>query len=50
MVLFVVKEVAKITFEEMVESIIPFYIPLIFTLLLITYVPWLVMVLPNLMK
>lgn len=50
MVLFVVKEVAKITFEEMVESIIPFYITLIFTLLLITYVPWLVMVLPNLMK
>jgi tripartite ATP-independent transporter DctM subunit len=50
MVLFVVKEVAKITFEDMVKAIIPFYIPLLFTLLLITYFPQIVMFIPNLMK
>jgi tripartite ATP-independent transporter DctM subunit len=50
MVLFVVKEVAKISFEEMVQATMPFFIPLFLTLLLITYIPQLVMFVPNLMK
>jgi tripartite ATP-independent transporter DctM subunit len=50
MVLFVVKEVAKISFEDMVKATMPFYVPLLFTLLLITYFPQIVMFIPNLMK
>jgi len=50
MVLFAVAEVAKIKFDEMVKAIIPFYIPILFTLFLVTYVPWLCVFIPNLMK
>jgi tripartite ATP-independent transporter DctM subunit len=50
MVLFVVKEIAKIPFEDLCKAMLPFYIPLMVTLLLVTYWPQMVLFIPNLMK
>ena len=41
-------EVGKVTFEEVTLAVIPFFIPLIVVLLMITYIPDLVLWLPNL--
>ena len=48
MLLFVVCRVAKLPFDVMVKSIIPFYIPLLAILLMVTYLPQIVLWLPNL--
>ena len=50
MVLFTVSEVAEIKVEEVIRAIFPFYLPLVITLLLVTYFPQLVMFLPNMIK
>lgn len=49
MVLYVLVNVADTTFERAVKATFPFLIPLIVTLLLITYVPEIVTFLPNLL-
>lgn len=46
--LYIVTDIAKEPFEKVVKATLPFLIPLIITLLLITYFPGLVMFLPNL--
>ena len=46
--LFICAKTANITIEEMYKAILPFLIPLILVLLLITYVPGIVTWLPNL--
>ncbi|WP_366655682.1 TRAP transporter large permease [Fodinicurvata sp. EGI_FJ10296] len=38
--LYIVTEIAEIRFEETVRAVLPFLIPLIAVLILITYVPW----------
>lgn len=48
MCLYAVCRVAKLPFERMVKAIIPFYIPLLIVLLLITFIPSIVLFLPNL--
>lgn len=50
MVLFVVKEVAHISFEDLVPAVMPFYPCLMVVLLLVTYFPPICMFIPNLMK
>jgi len=50
MVLFTVSEVADIKVEAVIRAVFPFYLPLVITLLLVTYFPQLVMFLPNLIK
>jgi len=40
---------AKILFDRVVRATIPFYIPLLIVLLLVTFVPDLVLWLPNLL-
>lgn len=50
MCLYATASVAKISFERMVKAVAPFYIPLLVTLTLVTFVPGLVMWLPNLLK
>ena len=50
MVLFTVSEVAEIKVENLIRAVFPFYLPLVITLLLVTYFPQLVMFLPNLMQ
>jgi len=47
MSLFVVSEVADIGIEKVIKDTIPFMIPLIIVLLLITYFPSLVLAIPN---
>jgi TRAP-type C4-dicarboxylate transport system permease large subunit len=48
MVLFVLQKVARISFEATVKAVLPWLWPLLATLGLITYVPQLVLWLPNL--
>jgi TRAP-type C4-dicarboxylate transport system permease large subunit len=37
--LFLVADIAKVTMKEVLKEMLPYYIPLVATLLLITYVP-----------
>jgi len=37
--LFLVADIAKVTMKEVLKEMLPYYIPLAVTLLLITYVP-----------
>jgi TRAP-type C4-dicarboxylate transport system permease large subunit len=46
--LFLVADIAKVTMKEVLREMLPFYIPLGVTLLLITYVPWLTTWIPRL--
>lgn len=48
MCLYATSRVAKISFDSLLKAVVPFYIPLFLTLLLITYVPQIVLFLPNL--
>jgi len=47
--LFVISDVNKVKLEKLYKSILPFLIPLIATLLLVTYIPGVVTWLPNLL-
>jgi TRAP-type C4-dicarboxylate transport system permease large subunit len=47
-VLFILARVANISFERATRGALPFLIPLLFTLGLVTYWPGMVMYLPNL--
>ena len=47
--LYIMTGVAKIKFEDIVKAFWPFFIPLVITLLLITYFPSLTLFLPNLL-
>ncbi|WP_420411358.1 TRAP transporter large permease [Roseibium sp.] len=49
MVLFVLARVSKIPFEDCVRATLPFLVPLLAVLLLLTFVPGLVLWLPNLL-
>jgi tripartite ATP-independent transporter DctM subunit len=47
-VLYVISDVAKVPFERVTKATLPFMIPLVVTLLLITFIPWFTLWLPNL--
>ena len=49
LVLFVLQKVAKLSFEATVRAVMPWMVPLLATLVLITYVPSLVLWLPGLL-
>lgn len=49
LVLFVIVDIAQISFKRLVRAMVPFYIPLLIVLLLITYIPFLVTYLPKLL-
>ncbi|EAU41627.1 putative permease protein [Fulvimarina pelagi HTCC2506] len=46
-VLFTVQKVADVRFGMLIREILPFYIPLFGTLILITFIPWLVTFVPS---
>ncbi len=48
-VLYIVSDIARIPFEETVRATVPFLVPLVLVLLLVTFVPSVVMFLPNLL-
>ena len=45
--LYIVTQVGDVTFEEVALAVIPFFVPLLIVLLLITFVPPLTLWLPN---
>ena len=47
-ILFIMMDIAKISFGRMIKAMLPFYIPLGLALLIITYWPGLVLWLPRL--
>ncbi|TPE48971.1 TRAP transporter large permease [Amaricoccus solimangrovi] len=47
--LFIVTKIADITFEEVCQAILPFFVPLIVVLFIITYAPAVVLFIPNLL-
>jgi tripartite ATP-independent transporter DctM subunit len=49
-ILFIVMDIAQVSFARIVRAVIPFYLPLFFCLLLITYWADMVMVVPRLFK
>lgn len=46
--LFLVADIAQVKMKDVLKEMLPFYIPLGITLLLITYVPWITTVIPRL--
>jgi TRAP-type C4-dicarboxylate transport system permease large subunit len=46
--IFVMMDVAKVKYQDMVKALMPFYFPLLLFLILITFVPAISMVLPTL--
>jgi tripartite ATP-independent transporter DctM subunit len=46
--LFLVADIAKVQMREVLREMLPFYIPLFATLMLITYAPWITTVIPRL--
>ncbi|MGE0803019.1 MAG: TRAP transporter large permease [Lautropia sp.] len=46
--LFLVADIGKVTMKQVLVAMLPFYVPLGITLLLITYVPWITTWLPRL--
>ena len=46
--LFVAQDIAKVSFARLIRAIFPFYIPLIAATLMIAYIPWLTLYVPNL--
>ncbi|MBX2873774.1 MAG: TRAP transporter large permease subunit, partial [Saprospiraceae bacterium] len=47
-ILFIMMDIAQVSFGRMVRAMLPFYLPLAAALLLITFWPELVLFLPNL--
>jgi tripartite ATP-independent transporter DctM subunit len=47
--LYIVSNIAKISVEKTIRSTVPFYIPLIITLFIVTFLPFLVTFLPSLL-
>jgi tripartite ATP-independent transporter DctM subunit len=48
-VLYLIADIARISFEDLVSATLPFLLPLLIVLLLITFVPQIAMFLPNLL-
>jgi tripartite ATP-independent transporter DctM subunit len=50
MVMFAVAKVANVPMNKAMVALLPFYVPLLFSLLLVTYIPQISLFLPSLMK
>jgi tripartite ATP-independent transporter DctM subunit len=48
-VLYVVSNVSKVSFERVVKATLPFLIPLLVVLAMVTFMPWVTLLLPNLL-
>jgi len=49
-ILFILKDIAQVTFGQLVRAVLPFYIPLGIALLVVTYCPGFVLWVPSLFK
>ena len=48
-ILFIMMDIAEVSFARMVRAMLPFYLPLVAALLVVTYWPELVLFLPGLL-
>jgi tripartite ATP-independent transporter DctM subunit len=48
--LFMVSKIANVSIKDVVREVVPYYIPLVVTLLIVTYVPSFILWIPNLLK
>jgi tripartite ATP-independent transporter DctM subunit len=49
-ILFILKDIAQVTFAQLVRAVLPFYIPLGIVLLIVTYWPCFVLLIPSMFK
>ena len=49
-ILFILKDIAQVTFAQLVRAVVPFYIPLGIVLLIVTYWPGFVLLIPSMFK
>ena len=49
-ILFILKDIAGVTFGQLVRAVLPFYVPLGIVLLIVTYWPKFVLFVPSLFK
>lgn len=49
-ILFILKDIAEVSFAQMVRAVLPFYVPLGIALLIVTYWPGFVLFVPSLFK
>jgi tripartite ATP-independent transporter DctM subunit len=49
LVLYITAHIAELPLSKAIREILPFYIPLLISLIIIMFVPWVTMVLPNLL-
>jgi TRAP-type C4-dicarboxylate transport system permease large subunit len=49
LVLYITAHIAELPLTKAIREILPFYIPLVVSLIVIMFVPWITMVLPNLL-
>jgi TRAP-type C4-dicarboxylate transport system permease large subunit len=49
LVLYITAHIAELSLSEAIREILPFYIPLIISLIIIMFFPWVTLVLPNLL-
>ena len=47
LVLYITARVAELPLSKAIKGILPFYIPLLISLIIIMFVPWITLVLPN---
>ena len=48
--LFMVSRIAKVTISKVIKQVLPYYVPLGITLILVTYMPRLILWIPNMLK
>jgi tripartite ATP-independent transporter DctM subunit len=49
LVLYIITDITKVPFENVVKATLPFLIPLVIVLFLLTYIPYIVLILPRLL-
>ena len=49
LVLYITAHIAELPLSKAIREILPFYIPLVISLIIIMFFPWITMVLPNLL-
>jgi TRAP-type C4-dicarboxylate transport system permease large subunit len=49
LVLYITAHIAELSISKAIREILPFYIPLVVSLIVIIFFPWITMVLPNLL-
>jgi TRAP-type C4-dicarboxylate transport system permease large subunit len=49
LVLYITAHIAELSITDAIREILPFYVPLVVSLIIIMFFPWITLVLPNLL-